>query len=302
MAGFYGSAPTQMVSYTLTMTTGDSVVLDMPKKSYDQLTYRSKRSFLVRYPKEHLFSWISSATTYKQLEDIAERCSLCDTSDFSDLNLEATKTVLKTLVNALYMYPRLRSMTCYIGSEKGFKRKFEALARGNLDTLRDFGIQYICSQTQAMTLGRAMVRLADSYIRDKDSFIALAIDAFGLFDAIVLDSQDYEGYKYKATLDNMKYSEKSGFSPKGCSGPDATVYHEIGHLLDYLTGLHDTPEFQRYFSSLSAYAIKSGLSEYASTSSREVIAEAFAEFMCTRFPRRIASDIARMLNNAYKRI
>lgn len=289
------------VNYTLTFSDGSSLVLYMSAKNYDLLIQRSKRFFIKRCPKDKLLSMINASRTFTELEDIAERYYICDTSDFSDLNLNAVKNTLCAAVDVLYEYPLLRSKLCYIGSAHGYRKKMESLKNGSLETLKDFGIEYICSPRQAVALGENMMRLADSYIADMDSYIALAIDAFGLFDALVLDADDYKGMKYHSTVSGLKWSEECGFHPKGCDSPESAVYHELGHLLDYLCRLYSNG-MDRLFASYTASQINRELSQYASTNVYEFFAEAFAEAKCNPYPRPICRAAMDIFHKIYRRL
>ena len=295
----YSAPPSyDSVDYTLTFSDGSTIVLNMSARNYNLLEARGNRLFLKRCPKERLLEMVRCATSYNTLEDIAEKYYICDTADFSDLHLDAVKSALYASIDTLYEYPRLRSKMCYIGSAHGYRRKMESLKNGSIETLKDFGIEYICSPSQVRLLGTNMTRLADSYIADKDTYIALAIDAFGLFDALVLDADDYKGYKYRQTIDGLKYSEQCGLHPKGCSTPESAVYHELGHLLDYLCQLQANG-MSRLYSSYSRRDIETGLSDYGATNSYEFFAEAFAEAKCNPRPRPIALRAMELFRRVY---
>ena len=80
------------------------------------------------------------------------------------------------------------------------------------------------------------------------------------------------------------------------------MYHELGHLLDDMCGLSENAEFKTYYESLTVGDIKYGLSEYACTSPKEFIAEAFAECMCNLMPRRIAMQVGKLMDTAYLKL
>ena len=289
------------VQYSLSFPSGSSIVLNLTDANYRLLEGRGRRAFLKRCPKDRLISMIRSSINYRSLEDIAERYYICDTADFADLHLEAIKSTLCSVVEILYEYPLLRSKLCFIGSAQGYRRKLDSLRCGSLVTLKDFGIEYICDASQVRQLGSLMVDLADSYLASRDSYIAFALDAFGLFDALVLDADDYKGHKYRQTVDDLKYSETCGFHPKGCTTPESAVYHEIGHLLDYLCHLNANG-MERLYLSYSRRDIEKGLSEYGATNAYELFAEAFAEARCNPSPRPIARRAMDLFHSAYARI
>lgn len=133
-------------------------------------------------------------------------------------------------------------------------------------------------------------------------YVATALYAFGLLDAVLLDRHDYNSNAYLDLLVDVQYAEKVGFHPKKCNTPESLIFHELGHLLDNMCGLSENSEFKAYYRTLTNSAIKDGLSEYALTSMDEVIAEAFAEYMCNPTPRPIALKIGQMLDRLYKKI
>lgn len=95
---------------------------------------------------------------------------------------------------------------------------------------------------------------------------------------------------------------KSGFKAKGCEKPISTVYHEMGHIIDYHFGLNNfgaygTPQnetLRRIYADREA--VKTGLSTYGAKNSRETVAEAWAEYKMNPTPRQIALDIGREID------
>ena len=289
-------------NFTLTAEGTKPVVLSLNKQQYTLLHNRLVRQYLVLCNETRMCDMIESAPNYQELERIAKKYSLCDTCDFSDINIYGLKRSLKVVVRILYKYPKLRGKFCYIGSPNGYRKKIEQLAKGNLDILKDFGIQYICQTDIAVQLGRLMRHIAHDILSEKDSYIAMAVYAYGLFDAILLDDNDYEGYAYIKLVSNLKHEAISGFHPHGCHTVESVMYHEIGHLIDYLCKLSENPELLAYVSGLSQHDIATGLSLYATTSTRELIAEGFAEYICNETPRQIARKIGNIIDAEYSKL
>ena len=287
---------------TLNSTEGGSVTLVLDRHQYSLLNKRFVRQFLVLCSETRLVEMIDKASKYQELESIAKKYSLCDSCDFSDINIYGAKRALKVFVRILYKYPKLRGKFCYIGSPIGYQKKMERLASGDVEILKEFGLQYICEEKISLQLGVLMSKLAKSIVDGDDSYIAMAVSAYGLFDAVLLDSQDYEGYAYIKLVSDLKHNMIHGFSPRGCYTPESVIYHEIGHLIDYLCNLSENPRLLSYVRTLSEREVRQGLSEYATTSTAELIAEAFAEYMCNPTPREIATRIGRMIESEYKRL
>lgn len=95
---------------------------------------------------------------------------------------------------------------------------------------------------------------------------------------------------------------QSGFKAKGCEKPISTVYHEMGHIIDYHLclnsfGGHGTPQnetLKRIYDDREA--VKTGLSQYGAKNSRETVAEAWAEYKMNPNPREIALAIGREID------
>lgn len=281
---------------------GDKVVLKLNKEQRALLESRFARAFYVRCKKEKLLCEIDNAGTYTELEKIAEKYYLCDTCSFGDINLYGVKRILKVVVEILYKYPKLRSKLCFIGTHHGMEKLLARLEEGDKDVLDSFNLQYICTVENAKNLGGFIHKMLAGIISGHDGYIATAMSAYGLFDAILLDRNDYDGYAYLQFISGLRRNEAEGFHPKGCHTPESVVYHELGHLLDDMCALSENSDFKDYYGSLDRDGIKSGLSEYALESPSEFIAEAFAEFMCNPSPRPIAAKVGELLDGVYKTI
>ena len=153
-----------------------------------------------------------------------------------------------------------------------------------------------------MALGALAYNAMESVMHEHDSYIATAVSMFGLFDAVLLDQNDYEGYAYIKMISALRQSERDGFHPRGCASPESVVYHEIGHMLDYLCNLSQNAEMKAYVASLSSREVLDGVSQYATVSMQELIAEAFAEYTCNPSPRKIARFIGGFIDTEYMKI
>jgi hypothetical protein len=296
----YGMPPIHRIQ--LATEDGNAVTLSLTPQQATLLNSRFSREFLVLCSESRFLEMIEKAPNVKALEVLAQKYSLCDICDFSDINFSGIKRMLKVIVHSLYKYPKLRCKFCYIGSPDGYRKKMSRLALGDVQTLKDFGLQYICREDIAIQLGRMMQNYAEQIVGNHEGYIAMALSAFGLFDALLFDQNDFEGYSYIKLVSDLRRSVECGFHPIGCHTPESVAYHEIGHLIDYLCGLSKSPLLLSYTMSLSNDTIVRGLSEYAATSVSELIAEAFAEYMCNESPRIISSRVNEIINREYKRI
>lgn len=296
----FGSPP--VCEYTLCAEETEPVTLFLDRQQYSMLNSRCSRQYLMLCKEDRMHEQIDAAANCQQLENLVRRYSICDVCDFSDINLYGVKRALKVLVKALYRYPKLRSKLCYIGSPNGYLSQMDNLAWGDHSVLKDFGLQYICQTDIAIKLGRMMKVVARGAMSKSDDYVAMAVNAFGLFDAVLLDQNDYEGYAYIKLASNLRHSVASGFSPEGCHNPESIVYHELGHMLDYLCKISESRELISYVSTLSSHDVEKGLSRYATTSTQELIAEAFSEYMCNDTPRSIARKIGSIIEREYAKL
>ena len=291
----------QRYVFTLSNGNGDSVKLNLDVRQAELMYARLTRSFFVRCPKEKIFNEIDGAGFCQDLAGIAKKYYLCDECGFEDINLYGVKRMLKVIVEALYRYPRLRSRMCFIGTHHGLDQLLSRLIGGEEEILKRFNLQYVCSRKDGAEVATLVRPSLAELMADHHGYVATALMAFGIFDAILLDKNDYDGYAYLKVVSEIKYNEKVGFHPKGCSAPESVVYHELGHLLDALIGFVSGEAFTSFYETLSGAEIGKGLSEYALESREEFFAEAFAEFMCNPHPRPIAQKTMALYNTEYQK-
>lgn len=279
----------------------ETVELNLTEKQIALLDLRFTRSFYIRCKKEKILQEIDDASTCSQLETIASKYYLCDCCDLSDINLYGAKRVLRAVTETLYRYPKLRSKLCFVGTHDALGGRLKKLTEGDLEVLNDFNLQYICTEENAKKLGALIGKMLSALIQIHKDYVATALSAFGLFDAVLLDKNDYNGYAYIRFVSLLRQDEAAGYHPEGCYAPESIVYHEMAHLLDGMCDLANRSEFEQYYKGLTQNEIKRGLSEYALNSPAEFIAEAFAEYMCNPAPRPLAAAVGALLDDVYKK-
>lgn len=288
-----------MIPFTVTTPTG-RLVLEMTPFQIQLINLRFQRQFYIRLKEERLVQMIDDAPTYRELEAVAEKYDLADICDFADINLYGIKRMLKVIVKVLYRYPKLRGRFCFLGTHSGYKKAVDRLLTGDVQVLKDFGLEYICSEDMARQLGGLVDSIVKPLLGSEESYIATAVTAFGFFDAILFDQNDYDGYAYIKMVALLRENEKCGFHPQGCASPESVVYHEVGHMLDKLCSLEMSTEFVNFIRRHSSDDIRRGISEYGATAPAEAIAEAFAEYMCNPSPRPMAKWIGEYMDRLYR--
>ena len=286
--------------FTLNGVGGESVDLELNEQQIKLMLARFDRAFYKRCKKEVILAAIDDARNTAALEALAKKYYLCDACEFSDINLYGVKRILKVLVEALYKYPKLRSKLCFIGTHHTLGQMFERMEHGDEEVLRNFNLHYVCNADNAQKLGHIISNILTSIISNHEGYIATAMCAFGLFDALLLDKNDFDGYAYLQVISDLRANEVNGFHPQGCNSVEFVVYHELGHLLDDMCNFYTSDAFTSFYSTLTAIDIATGLSGYALESPKEFIAEAFAEYMCNPTPRPIATRTVELLDAAYR--
>jgi SPP1 gp7 family putative phage head morphogenesis protein len=98
---------------------------------------------------------------------------------------------------------------------------------------------------------------------------------------------------------HREYDVSAGWKPKGTATVESSLHHEVGHLLDWLTGLSNTHEIDSLYTALGSEGVADGLSRYAAENKKEFIAEAWSEYQSSERPRslsmRIANELQRRL-------
>ncbi len=119
------------------------------------------------------------------------------------------------------------------------------------------------------------------------------------------EMQRFNGIILNNHLDRMDRTAevKEGFKAQGCEKPFATVYHELGHIIDYQLGLNEHG-LGSYGSPVNGVVSKlwrdgdiaAQLSKYGAKNSKEMVAEAWAEYKMNPNPRPVALAIGREID------
>jgi len=259
---------------------------------------RIQRKYLIRCRQEKILDEIAGCVQSGDVEKVVVRYDLCDLANMKGLNVATSRMLANIVVGLLYRYPRLRSRICYLGSKSGYHEVIDRLFVGDAATMENFRIQYIFTQSDVKQAAAEAKAAIGSFKPEGDPyFVAQAVSIMGILDAVMLDDADFKGLGYPKLIKTLKYNKEIGFLAS--ADIEGVVYHEFGHMLDYMCNIYEHPLFTRYYNSLSPTEIKAGLSEYATTNVREFIAEAFSESSVSRSPRKIAADVGRIINDIY---
>lgn len=274
--------------------------IGLTAEQFDEFQKRGKRKFRTLDDFGKLKADIAAAETLEDLVDFSLENDICDFCDFDGLHIENARILVNVVASCCYKYPHLRSRICFIGSNDSFCERLKSAANGNMNILVQFGLEKIISDVQTLqTVGDAALFSVENAIKNRDNYIALAVMVFGLFDAVIFDTQDFCKSKYDNLHRDLINNSAFGFHPDGCGTTKGITYHEMGHLLDFMLGVSSSAEFTAMRREYSPERIANELSEYATISAAEMLAEGFCEYMCRKNPRPLAKRIGEMIDRFY---
>lgn len=259
---------------------------------------RLNRYFLFRVSEEKLQREIRATTTCSALEELSRRYDLADVTDFSDLNVQAVQGLLRVMVHCLYRFPKLRGRLGFVGSPFGLLRLLTRFR--DEEGLKKLGLFFIPAK-QRNQVNSFLFREGETLVKDRENYIACYLSMFDLFQAVIVDDENYQGGRFAQLLIALENDERSHFHPVGSSNPDYVIYHELGHALADQAGLLSDASFRLFYSSLKKEKIRENLSEYALVNEQEFIAEAFAEYCTNPTPRSYALSVGQMIEKRCQR-
>lgn len=263
---------------------------------------RLNRRFKTSDTIDELRRCLDASSSLDDLVDFSLENDLCDYCDFSGLKFECARALVSVVVECCFRYPLLRAVTCFIGSAEALLERMKSAAGGNEQITVQFGIEGIMSSDSVKKLAASAVCSLETLRKRRDEYLAFAFNSFGIFDALVLDSQDFGGVGYKTLNETLKYNVIARFHPVGCDSVEAIVCHEVGHLLDEKLQVSSSAAFAALKKEYAPTAITENLSQYAAYNGQEMLAEGFAEYLCNKNPRPLARRIGEMIdaaNDAY---
>lgn len=278
---------------------GKPLTLGFTSDQVAVLQGRFFRPYLKRTSEHNLHMEIERTFVPSKLAELAKKYYLCDYADFSDIHLVPAKKALRCLTKIFYRFPLLRGVVNYVGSVTTLEKVLRNL--GDEENAKKLAIHRILDPEYRAPFGRLCADYWDLTGEGRGAMLASYATANGIFAALLLDNEEFEGSAYTSALAELKRNEEIGFHPKGCADLDSVIYHELGHALDNLLDFAESSEFHSLYDRLSPAQIQYGLSEYALESPREFIAEAISEYLNSPSPREIASRVGELALARYER-
>jgi len=236
------------------------------------------------------------AKTLKDAERIAKEYDLADVIDFKGLDVAVANDLIQGINNAVTEFPELRTKLKFVGS---------AQARNNY--IVKVKVEEVASRLRSVT-GREPDKTDIDYAKKR---IARQVgrvpgDAYAYSTSDDIAGGISVNTKYGKDAAKMQESlgrdVLAGFHPPGTGSVKAVVDHEMAHEIDKLLGLATRREFtdpglRAIVSQYTPEQIVNGLSRYAKTNPKEVIAEAWAEYKNNPQPREIATKIGQYIQS-----
>ena len=274
----------------------------MDQTQYALYTARTERSLFRLRSLSAMIKQIDSAESVEELTAFTLRYGLCDYCDYNGLNIKVVKMMVSSIVEVGFRFPRIRSRSCFLGSKTGFSNALIKLRDKDEETIQAFGLREICSDALIQDLAEEGLYLIDHTVYNgrANNILAQAFWLFGLLDAVVLDEADFSGLGYRKLKTALQENVSAGFHPLYCDDPKYVLYHEYGHILDFIYGISEDEEFLRFYHSMEEKEVEAELCRYALYNEREFFAEGFSEYMCATRPRALSSKIIDFLENKFK--
>lgn len=189
--------------------------------------------------------------------------------NFSGLHPLIVEEILKTINKAYQRYPLLKNSIAFIYQSDDFN-KYENLIR--------------CSNKEYWSKWREFTKNSNNiisyyqevYDKKLSTFVTVnhyskQVENMGLVIGTGFKNISYIDLQCMCLEDNL-----AGVKTRHCRYFDGVVWHEIGHMLDYILHISNKEEFKKLLINVN---IKREISKYASLSRYEALAESFAEYI-----------------------
>lgn len=213
---------------------------------------------------------------------------------FSGLDTLVAKEIVYALEIVIKRYPKLRHTICSIGDNYEINNQFklvENYRKSQKNNKEDFVFENE-SVLSSVSIGTHVPIIKAGSVIQMKSFIALA----------------YGDCLKSRSLDELNFEAQSnaivGFHPKDCTDFKSKIFHEMGHILDFVLDItkdnkfYDLIEeksngFKNIASDISLYAMQANLSD--------ILAETFAEYMINPSYNELISQIGKFVDEKYEK-
>jgi len=216
---------------------------------------------------------------------------LADECSFKGCDVDLVQTIVERLNDNVEKYPEVREKLEFVGTIQGRNRQIQKAVSD------DYYKHYINAGISEETARKYADSQAKKYVaKFKASPRTVAeymhSTAGWKTNGITIN----EKVKNLDILKNVvKRDIEAGWSPKMLPNPGSVIDHEMGHLLDDIYKVSESPEFKDLVKDLTYEKAASGLSRYGAGSPREFVAEAWSEYMNSSEPRDLAKSLGELI-------
>ena len=219
--------------------------------------------------------------TTTNLENYAKNVLDIPYVNFKGIDPKTVKMVLKVLKEAFRCYPLLANSLVNIGNKEYLNNYF------NLTYYADYNIWKNNNQMLNIMCPdfASFVTVHLYYYQHNNHFLGIGL-------LPLLEKYNFDEFKQLVLNDNATIKHREII--------EANFWHEVGHMLDFIMGISNTYEFQKI---ISNHDIEKEISLYATTSVKETLAEAFAEYIAeiklNELEDGLIKDIGNYINRTY---
>lgn len=200
--------------------------------------------------------------------------------NLDSFHLDVCIEIVSTLEEVFSKYPLLKGTICSIGQREDINNQINLILASDIDEgwkMEDW--EEIRKESNFMSCHGTK---SDCHI----TYISLAF----LERAKILNLNE-QNYK-------LMWESIHSIHPEHCYDFRSSIWHEIGHIFDYVLTITARKDF---LEKLSEINVSCDISKYAATSPRETFAEAFAEYHSTNYPNDAVSSIVEIALQEYKK-
>lgn len=185
------------------------------------------------------------------------------------IDIEVCNVIIDTLEEFFSLYPLFRKSIVAIGQSQYMEEQANLICLLD-NNVTDDGVENFVWVKYVNHFNSVWMNTLATY--DKNNLLTY----FGLNLSIYIRNHSL------STMD-MDFRKKSiaGFHTPNCNTFRSVLYHEFGHLFDYILKISSNPKF---FELLKNMDIEHDVSSYATTNEMEAFAEAFSEYHSTDTP------------------
>lgn len=248
---------------------------------------------------------IQAAAKYSVDEGLAKE------ANFRGLSVEIANQINQALFDSVQKFPALKDTMEFVGSAQEHRSSYvQAVVESKMsDPL--FRAVY---PDEDVAMERATSLARKSIGRLNGNTLAYAMDGSKYLNGIAVNQNFFKTVSDIETL--VKRNQDAGFWVKGGKGFEQIMTHEIGHKIDALASFSKSPVFQKILSDFGivtpgtwqripqrdpAKRLDNILSTYGATNFQEVIAESWAEYVHSPFPRPFAKAVSEAMILEYNR-